>query len=205
MILAPTATANPAYDRASRREGARRVLDVWGAWRWARANGADCPTMAAVWDRLETDSQMWVNAQTGDTKIAVECPGRHWQVAQAWVSPRSHEVRFGLQPGERWRLVEEVAAVKTGTRRMESPVQLVGLAVEELLVRDGWATAWVETLLMGYPRSGIYERPAPSWERYGRRGQGGKIERAVSASFSAMERHAIGLVMSGRLAVRRVA
>lgn len=204
MIVA-TNGANPAYNRADRREDARRVLDVWGAFRWARALGAECPTMAAVWDKLETDSQVWVNCQTGETRCQIECPGHHWLVAQAWVSPRSHEIRFGLQPGERWRLVDEVSSVRTSTRRIESPVQLVGLAVDELMVRDGWHPWMSELLLMGYPRSGIYERPPPAWERYGRRGQGGRVERAGSRSFSAIERCAIGLVMSGRLAVRQVA
>lgn len=209
MILAPSSAANHAYARSERREDARRVLNVWASWRWARILGADCPTLAAVFDRAETDSHVWVNSHTGEMRAQLECPGHHWLVAQAWVSPRNHEIRFGLQPGPKWRRVEDEANVATSTRRMLSPVHLVGLAVDEVFCFHDFKRWAQELLLESYPYSGLYERPPATWERPSRRGQergqGGRMDRVSSRSFGEVERTAIGLIMSGALAVRRVA
>jgi len=180
-----------------RSDGARRVLDVWGAYQWADRMHAECPTFAAVWDPHVSDGHVWVHEQTGELVPAIECPRGPYRLAEMWVSPRAGALHFGIQPGPRWRRMDEVDRRAMSTRRLENPVRTVALAVDSLMIADRWPDVWRAILLDVYPRSGLYERPPRAWTS----SRGGQMERATGRVLNLAERRAIALICGHQLRV----
>lgn len=180
--------------RARREQQARLVLDVWATYRWSRVTRGECPTLAAVWDPVTTDSLTWVNANTLEQRVSVECPkGPGWELARMWIDRTGSLIHFGIRPSKTWKEVNDLITVATSTRRIENPVRLLALAVEERLCRV-LGPFELRLLLLYYPRAGKYEVTVPELSYK-------PAQRERSRTFRTIECAAIRQILGAKLNV----